>query len=184
MEAALRIYNGKAMINSVNGKEESMRAVFPLVKKYGGVVVALTLDERGIPATAEERVEIAKRIIATAAEYGIEKKDIVFDTLAMAVSADKNAAVTTLSALRTIKEELGCHTSLGVSNISFGLPVRDAVNSAFFAMAMENGLSAAIMNPHSAEMMKTYYAFCALRGLKEIHGSQRMRSVNTSVQKH
>jgi len=167
MEAALRIYNGKAMINSVNGKEESMRAVFPLVKKYGGVVVALTLDERGIPATAEERVEIAKRIIATAAEYGIEKKDIVFDTLAMAVSADKNAAVTTLSALRTIKEELGCHTSLGVSNISFGLPVRDAVNSAFFAMAMENGLSAAIMNPNSAEMMKTYYAFCALRGLDE-----------------
>ena len=167
MEAALRIYNGKAMVNSVNGKEESMRAVFPLVKKYGGVVVALTLDERGIPKTAHERVEIAKKIIATAAEYGIEKKDIVFDTLAMAVSADKNAAIATLGALRTIKEELGCHTSLGVSNVSFGLPVRDAVNSAFFAMALENGLSAAIMNPNSVEMMKTYHAFCALHGLDE-----------------
>ena len=167
MEAALRIYNGKAMVNSVNGKEESMRAVFPLVKKYGGVVVALTLDENGIPKTAHERVEIAKKIIATAEEYGIEKKDIVFDTLAMAVSADKNAALATLGALRTIKTELGCHTSLGVSNISFGLPARDAVNSAFFAMALENGLSAAIMNPNSVEMMKTYHAFCALHGLDE-----------------
>jgi 5-methyltetrahydrofolate--homocysteine methyltransferase len=167
MEAALRIYNGKAMVNSVNGKEESMRAVFPLVKKYGGVVVALTLDENGIPKTANERVEIAKKIIATAEEYGIEKKDIVFDTLAMAVSADKNAALATLGALRTIKTELGCHTSLGVSNISFGLPARDAVNSAFFAMALENGLSAAIMNPNSVEMMKTYHAFCALHGLDE-----------------
>ena len=167
MEAALRIYNGKAMVNSVNGKEESMRAVFPLVKKYGGVVVALTLDENGIPKTAHERVEIAKKIIATAEEYDIEKKDIVFDTLAMAVSADKNAALATLGALRTIKTELGCHTSLGVSNISFGLPARDAVNSAFFAMALENGLSAAIMNPNSVEMMKTYHAFCALHGLDE-----------------
>jgi 5-methyltetrahydrofolate--homocysteine methyltransferase len=167
MEAALRLYNGKAMVNSVNGKEESMRTVFPLVKKYGGVVVALTLDERGIPKTAEERVEIAKKIIATAAEYGIEKKDIIFDTLAMTVSADKNAALATLGALRTIKHELGCHTSLGVSNVSFGLPARDIVNSAFFALALENGLSAAIMNPHSVEMMKTYYAFCALHGLDE-----------------
>ena len=167
MEAALRLYNGKAMINSVNGKEESMRAIFPLVKKYGGVVVALTLDERGIPKTASERVEIAKKIISVAEEYGIDKKDIVFDTLAMAVSADKTAALATLGALRTIKEELGCHTSLGVSNISFGLPVRDAVNGAFFAMALENGLSAAIMNPGSVEMMKTYYAFCALHGLDE-----------------
>ena len=167
MEAALRIYNGKAMVNSVNGKEESMRAVFPLVKKYGGLVVALTLDERGIPKTAEERVEIAKKILSVAAEYGIKKKDIIFDTLAMTVSADKNAALATLGALRTIKEELGCHTSLGVSNVSFGLPARDTVNSTFFALALENGLSAAIMNPYSAEMMKTYYAFCALHGLDE-----------------
>ncbi len=167
MEAALRRYNGKAMINSVNGKEESMEAVFPLVKKYGGVVVALTLDENGIPATADGRVEIAEKILRRAAAYGIGKNDIVFDTLTMTVSADNTAALTTLEALRRIKNGLGCHTSLGVSNVSFGLPCRDAVNSVFFAMALENGLSAAIMNPYSADMMKTYYTYNALSGLDE-----------------
>ena len=167
MEAALRRYNGKAMINSVNGKEESMEAVFPLVKKYGGVVVALTLDENGIPATADGRVEIAEKILRRAAAYGIGKNDIVFDTLTMTVSADNTAALTTLEALRRIKTGLGCHTSLGVSNVSFGLPCRDAVNSVFFAMALENGLSAAIMNPYSADMMKTYYTYNALSGLDE-----------------
>ena len=167
MEAALRRYNGKAMINSVNGKEESMEAVFPLVKKYGGVVVALTLDENGIPATADGRVEIAEKILRRASAYGIGKKDIVFDTLTMTVSADNTAALTTLEALRRIKTGLGCHTSLGVSNVSFGLPCRDAVNSVFFAMALENGLSAAIMNPYSADMMKTYYTYNALSGLDE-----------------
>lgn len=167
MEIALRRYNGKAMVNSVNGKREVMDAVFPLVKKYGGLVVALTLDEGGIPETAEGRFEIAKKILATAAEYGIDKKDIIFDTLAMTVSADNSAAVTTISALRRIKEELGCHTSLGVSNVSFGLPNRDAVNGTFFAMALENGLSAAIMNPYSADMMKTYYTYRALKGIDE-----------------
>lgn len=167
MEAALRRYNGKAMINSVNGKEESMEAVFPLVKKYGGVVVALTLDENGIPETADGRVEIAEKILRRASAYGIGKKDIVFDTLTMTVSADNTAALTTLEALRRIKNGLGCHTSLGVSNVSFGLPCRDAVNSVFFAMALENGLSAAIMNPYSADMMKTYYTYNALSGLDE-----------------
>ena len=167
MEAALRRYNGKAMVNSVNGKRESMEAVFPLVKKYGGVVVALTLDEEGIPTSAEGRVRIAEKILKTAAEYGIEKKDIVFDTLAMTVSADNGAALATLSALKAIKNELGCHTSLGVSNVSFGLPNRDAVNATFFALALENGLSAAIMNPYSADMMRTYYAYKVLSGLDE-----------------
>jgi len=167
MEAALRRYNGKAMINSVNGKQESMEAVFPLVKKYGGLVVALTLDEDGIPATAEGRVKIAEKILKTAAEYGIDKKNIIFDTLAMTISADNQAAVATLKALKTIKQELGCHTSLGVSNVSFGLPNRDAVNGTFFALALENGLSAAIMNPHSADMMKTYYTYKALKGMDE-----------------
>jgi len=167
MEAALRRYNGKAMINSVSGKEESMKTVFPLVKKYGGVVVALTLDENGIPATAEGRVEIARKILATAKAYGIDKKDIIFDTLAMTISADNQAAVVTLKALKTIKEELGCHTSLGVSNVSFGLPNRDAINSTFFALALENGLSAAIMNPYSVDMMKTYHTHNALKGLDE-----------------
>jgi len=171
MERALRRYNGKAMINSVSGKTESLKAVLPLVKKYGGVVVALTLDESGIPDTAEGRVQIARRILAAAAEYGIPKKDIIFDTLAMTVSAAPNAANVTLEALSRIRQELGCHTSLGVSNVSFGLPARDAVNGTFFAMALMSGLSAAIMNPHSADMMKTYHAYRALRGLDDNCGS-------------
>ncbi|MBQ3202138.1 MAG: homocysteine S-methyltransferase family protein [Clostridia bacterium] len=162
MEAALRRYNGKALVNSVSGKQESMEAVFPLVKKYGGTVIALTLDEDGIPATAEGRVAIARRILDTATAYGIDKKDIVFDTLTMTVSADPNAANVTLEALRRIREELGCHTSLGVSNVSFGLPCREVLNSTFFTMALDAGLSAAIMNPHSGEMMKVYYAHKAL----------------------
>lgn len=167
MEGALRLYNGKAMVNSVNGKEESMRAVFPLVRKYGGVVVALTLDENGIPSSADERFRIAERIIATAAEYGIEKKDIVFDTLAMTVSADAGAAMTAVTALNMIRHKLGCHTSLGISNVSFGLPSRDALNSGFYLSALENGLSAAIMNPYSEDMMKAYHAYLALHGLDE-----------------
>ena len=171
MERALRRYNGKAMINSVSGKTESLGAVLPLVKKYGGVVVALTLDESGIPDTAEGRVQIARRILDAAAEYGISKKDIIFDTLAMTVSAAPNAANVTLEALSRIRRELGCHISLGVSNVSFGLPARDAVNGTFFAMALMSGLSAAIMNPHSVDMMKTYHAYRALRGLDDNCGS-------------
>jgi len=167
MEAALRLYNGKAMINSVNGKESSMEAIFPLVKKYGGLVVALTLDEDGIPETAEGRVKIAKKILSRAAEYGIDKKDIIFDTLAMTVSADSKAAKATLGALNVIKNELGCHTSLGVSNVSFGLPNRETINSTFFACALEKGLSAAIMNPYSGSMMRTYYSYNTLHDLDE-----------------
>ena len=167
MELALRRYNGKPMINSVNGKSESMEAVFPLAKKYGGVVIALTLDEDGIPETAEGRVRIARRILDTAASFGIKKSDIVFDTLAMTVSAEPQAAVQTLKALRIIKEELGAHTSLGVSNVSFGLPTRDIVNSTFFAQAMENGLSAAIINPYSMEMLKAWYTHRVLHGMDE-----------------
>ena len=164
MEQALRRYNGKALINSVNGKQSSMDAIFPLMKKYGGVAVALTLDENGIPATVEGRVEIARRIIREAEKYGIGRHNLIFDTLAMAVSADSNAAKVTLESLRIIREELGVHTSLGVSNISFGLPKRDIVSAAFFNMALMSGLSAAIMNPLSPEMMKTYYAYRVLKG--------------------
>ena len=167
MEAALRRYNGKAMINSVNGKRESMESVFPLVKKYGGLVVALTLDEDGIPTRAEARARIAERILSVADEYGIDKKDIIFDPLALTISADQTAARETLRAVSIIKNELGCHTSLGVSNVSFGLPNRDVINSTFFALALGKGLSAAIMNPYSEEMMKTYHAFCALDGQDE-----------------
>ncbi|MBQ8911782.1 MAG: dihydropteroate synthase, partial [Clostridia bacterium] len=166
MEKALRVYNGKAMVNSVNGKMESMDAVFPLVKKYGGLVVALTLDEGGIPEKAEGRVEIAKKILACAKEYGLSGKDLIFDPLAMAVSADKNAARETLRAVEMLKD-MGCRTSLGVSNVSFGLPQRDVINSAYFTLAMRAGLSAAIMNPYSTEMLKAYHAFLALEGLDD-----------------
>ncbi len=167
MEAALRRYNGKAMINSVSGKEESIRTVMPLAKKYGGVLVALTLDESGIPETAEGRVAIAKKILSAAEGYGIRKSDIIFDPLAMTVSAEPRAAVETLRAVRMIKEELSCQVSLGVSNVSFGLPARDLVNSTFFAQALECGLSAAIINPYSAEMLKAYYTHRVLHGMDE-----------------
>lgn len=167
MESALRRYNGKAMINSVNGKEENMNAIFPLVKKYGGFVVALTLDEKGIPSTVEGRMKIARKILLTAALYGINKKDIIFDPLAMTVSADKMSAVITLETVKKITEQLGCNTSLGVSNVSFGLPSRELVNAAFFTTAMENGLSAAIMNPYSARMMEAYYSFNVVKGLDD-----------------
>lgn len=165
MEKALRVYNGKPLINSVNGTEESMESIFPLVRKYGGVVVALTLDENGIPETAEGRFEIAKKISERAAKYGIDKKDMIFDTLTMAVSAEKNSAKTTIEAMKLIKEKLGCHTILGVSNVSFGLPERGVMNGAFFTMALENGLSAAIMNPLSVDMMKSYHSFRAIKGM-------------------
>ncbi len=167
METALRRYNGKAMINSVNGKKESMDAVFPLAKKYGGLIVALTLDEDGIPERAEKRLAIAKRILAEAEKYGIDKKDIIFDPLALTISADNSAAMETMRAVGLIKNELGAHTSLGVSNVSFGLPGRDMINGTFFALTLGAGLSAAIMNPYSAEMMKAYHTYLALAGLDE-----------------
>lgn len=167
LENALRVYNGKALINSVNGKEECMDSVFPLVKKYGGVVVALTLDEGGIPETAKKRLDIAKKIYQRAAEYGIHKKDIIVDVLTMSVSTDSQAANVTLDAVAGIKNRFGGKTILGVSNISFGLPKRDYITSAFFMQAMERGLNAAIMNPNSLDMQKTYYAFCALKGFDD-----------------
>lgn len=166
LEAAMRVYNGKPLVNSVNGKEESMRAVFPLVKKYGGTVIALTIGESGIPETAEGRVAVAEHIIEVAATYGIEKKDIIVDPLALSVSADKNAARVTLEAIRLLTER-GIKTSLGVSNVSFGLPSREKINSAFFLEALANGLSAAIMNPYSEGMMDVYRSHMALSGLDD-----------------
>ena len=165
MEAALRIYNGKPMVNSVSGKQESMDVVFPLMQKYGGVVIGLTLDETGIPKTAEERVAVARKIIKEAKKYGIQKKDIVIDVLAMTISSEPEGAKVTLEALKKVREELGVHTVLGVSNISFGLPGRPVINSNFYTMAMLNGLSAGIINPFSEEMMKSFYAYHALMNL-------------------
>ncbi len=167
MEQALRRYNGKAMINSVSGKQAVMDAIFPLAKKYGGLIVALTLDDDGIPSTVDGRMAVAKKILDEAKKYGIDKKDIIFDPLAMTISADPDSAKVTLECIRKIRTELGCHTSLGVSNVSFGLPSRSMVNSTFFSIAMHNGLSAAIMNPNSVEMLGAYHAFRAIAGLDE-----------------
>ncbi|MFR5727253.1 MAG: homocysteine S-methyltransferase family protein [Clostridium sp.] len=162
MERALRIYNGKALINSVNGKKEVMDQIFPLVAKYGGVVVGLCLDEDGIPETAEGRIAVGRKIIKTAASYGIGPEDIILDGLCMTVSSDNKGALTTLETLRRIRDELGGKSVLGVSNISFGLPQREIINSSFFTMAMECGLNGAIINPNSEAMMRVYYSFNAL----------------------
>lgn len=163
LESAMRIYNGKPLINSVSGKSESMERVFPLVKKYGGSVIALTMDESGIPDSAYDRVMIAEKIIAKAAEYGIGKNDVIVDPLCLTVSSDNNAANVTLSAVKMLKER-GIKSSLGVSNVSFGLPNREGINTVFFANALENGLDCAIMNPNSDGMMNVYYAYNALHG--------------------
>lgn len=163
MEQAMRIYNGKPMINSVNGKQSVMREIFPLVQKYGGVVVGLALDEDGIPETADGRLAVARKIYDTAAEYGIKPKDIIIDALTMTMSTDSNSAGVTLETVRRIKER-GGRTVLGVSNISFGLPQRELINSAFFTMAMQAGLSAGIINPNSAAMRQAYDTFCVLGG--------------------
>lgn len=164
MEASLRVYNGKAIINSVNGKQEVMDKVFPLAKKYGGVLIALTLDENGIPDNANDRLKIAEKILEEAAKYNIDRKNIIFDPLTLTVSADDNAAKITLDSVRLITEKTGCGTVLGVSNVSFGLPQRPIINSYFYALAMENGLSAGIINPKSDEMMNAYRSFMALKG--------------------
>ena len=163
LERAMRIYNGKPLVNSVNGKAESLSAVLPLVKKYGGVLIALTMDESGIPSDVDGRIKIAKNILAEAEKYGIGKKNIIFDPLAMAVSSDESAALVTLGTVREL-HAMGCYTSLGVSNVSFGLPARDKINSTYFALALSAGLDMAIMNPHSRPMMDAYHAFCALTG--------------------
>ena len=164
MEMAVRLYNGKPLINSVSGKKASMNAVFPIAKKYGGAVIALTLDENGIPDTAKGRLDIALKILREAKKYGINKEDLIFDTLCMTVSANHDAAKVTLDALKLIKEKTGCHTSLGISNVSFGLPDRETLNAAFLTLALENGLDMAIINPFSAPVMKSVKAFNALTG--------------------
>ncbi len=162
LERALRLYNGKPMINSVNGKKESMETILPLAAKYGGAVVALVLDEDGIPDTADGRIRIAQKIYEAADRYGVPRKDIVIDGLAMAISADGAGALTTLETLRRVRDELHGHTILGVSNISFGLPLREIINSHFLTMAILSGLNCAIINPGSASMMQSYRASLAL----------------------
>lgn len=160
----LRAYNGKALINSVSGKQEVMDQVFPLAKRYGGTVVALLLDEEGIPDTAEGRVAIARRIMAEAARYGIAKRDLVMDALTMTVSTGERNALVTLETLRRCREELGVRTVLGVSNISFGLPQREKLAGPFLTLALGAGLDAAILNPLSEDMMDAWQAALTLTG--------------------
>ena len=167
IEAGLRAFCGKAIVNSVNGEKERLQKVLPLVKKYGAAVIGLTMDEHGIPETAEERFAIAERILNSCENYGIPKKDVFIDCLCLTVSANQNSAIETLKAVRMVKERLGLHTVLGVSNISFGLPNRELTNSAFLTMAMENGLDLPIINPNIPSMMDAVAAFKLLRGFDD-----------------
>ena len=165
LEKALRYYNGKALVNSVNGKQEVMDAVFPLIARYGGSVVALCIDEKGIAPTAEGRCAVARKIITEAAKYGIEPRDIFIDTLTLTVSSEQKTALETVKAIRLLHEEFkeeGLRFVLGVSNISFGLPRRDIINSRFFMLALDAGLSACIINPASQQMMDTFRAYRTL----------------------
>ena len=165
LEAGLRYYNGKPIVNSVNGEEKSLSSVLPLVKKYGASVVGLTLDENGIPKTAEGRFEIAKRILERAEAYGIDRKDVYIDCLTLTVSAEQEACRETLKALHRVKTELGCKTCLGVSNISFGLPNRELVNSTFLTMALEEGLDLPIINPNVDAMSGSVRAYRVLASI-------------------
>ncbi len=167
MEKALRYYNGKPLVNSVNGEEESLNKVLPLVKKYGAAVVCLTLDENGIPETASGRIKIAKKIVDRAEKLGIPRENLIIDALALTVSTGKDNAKVTLDTIDYVKNVMCLNTVLGVSNISFGLPRRDIINSVFFANALERGLSAGIINPMSQAMMNTYHSFNALHGFDD-----------------
>ena len=167
LEAALRAYNGRPIVNSVNGEEKSLSTVLPLVKKYGATVVGLTLDENGIPKTAEERFAIAKRIVDRAEALGIPREDVFIDCLTLTVSAEQAACRETLEGLHRVKTELGCKTALGVSNISFGLPYRELVNSTFLTMALEEGLDLPIINPNVASMTGAVRAYRVLKGIDE-----------------
>jgi 5-methyltetrahydrofolate--homocysteine methyltransferase len=166
-ERALRLYNGKPLLNSVSGKKESLETMLPLVKKYGAAVVALTLDDEGIPETARGRIKIAEKIIAAAKAHGIHRKDVIVDALTMTISTGGDNAMVTLSAIERVRRELGVHTVLGVSNVSFGLPGRETINAAFFALAMSRGLSAAIVNPMNSVMMDAFHTYRALSGADE-----------------
>lgn len=167
METALRRYNGKPLINSVNGKEESLAAILPLVKKYGGGLVCLTLDDEGIPKTAEGRLAIAGKIVQRAEALGIPRRELLVDGLTMPVSAGGDNARVTLETIRRAKTELGVKTALGVSNVSFGLPKREQLNQSFFTMALHQGLDGAIINPLSGAMMGAYRSYRALMGLDD-----------------
>ena len=159
IEAGLRVCNGKAIVNSVNGEDEKLSAILPVAKKYGAAVLGLTLDENGIPETAEKRVEIAQKILTQAVGAGIKKEDVFIDCLTLASSAQQTGAMETLKALHTVSREMGLKTTLGVSNISFGMPNRNLLNATFMTMAMYAGLNMPIINPNSSAMADAVYAY-------------------------
>ncbi|WP_124099035.1 homocysteine S-methyltransferase family protein [Ruminococcus sp. Marseille-P6503] len=165
LEAGLRIYNGKPIVNSVNGEEKSLNSVLPLVKKYGAAVVGLCLDENGIPKSARERFEIARRIVSRAESIGIRREDVYIDCLTLTASAEQEGVTETLNAVERVKKELGCKTVLGVSNISFGLPAREIVNHNFLMMALTKGLDLPIINPNVETMMQTVRAYKLLANI-------------------
>lgn len=165
IEAALRVYNGKAIVNSVNGEDETLDAILPVVKKYGAAVVGLTLDKGGIPFVAEDRFAVAEKIVKRAAEYGIPANDVYIDCLTLTASTEQAAAMETLKAVTMVKEKLGVKTVLGVSNISFGLPTRELVNSTFLSMALLSGLDLPIINPNIAAMSGAVFAYRVLKNI-------------------
>ncbi|HXC93568.1 MAG TPA: cobalamin-dependent protein, partial [Geobacteraceae bacterium] len=164
LERGLKAADGKVLVNSVSGEEKSLSRILPLARKYGAAVIGLTLDEKGIPPTAEERLKVAERIRAAALSHGIAPRDILIDSLTLTVSAEQKRALESLRAIRMVKEQLGLKTVLGVSNISFGLPARPLISSTFFAMAMEAGLDAAIINPKEEPMMAAFRSAMVLLG--------------------
>lgn len=180
IETALRRYNGKAIVNSVNGKAESLSAILPIVKKYGASVIGLTLDNNGIPDTAEERLQIARSILEAATSYGISKEDVLIDCLTMTVSTNSKAALTTLEAVRLVKAELGCKTTLGVSNVSFGLPQRGILNATFLTQALHNGLDLPIINPNAVGEMNAVRAFKALNDY-DINSEEYIKAYSDSA---
>jgi 5-methyltetrahydrofolate--homocysteine methyltransferase len=165
LEAALRVYNGKPIVNSVNAEEESLESILPLVKKYGAAVVGLTLDKNGIPKKAEDRFILAEKILNRALKLGIKREDVFIDCLTLTVGAEQEGAYETLKAVAMVKEKLGLKTVLGVSNISFGLPERIIINRTFLALALQSGLDLPIMNPNDKEMTDTIRAFNVLSGI-------------------
>ena len=165
LEAGLRYYNGRTILNSVNGKESSLETILPLAKKYGACVVGLTLDEKGIPSTAQGRFEIAKKIVERAESYGIRRKDIFIDCLSLTVSAQQNEAMETIKAIKMVKENLGCKTILGVSNISFGVPNRSGLNNTYLNLALGSGLDLAIINTEDKGMVQSIDAYKVINNM-------------------
>ena len=193
LESGARIYNGKPLINSVNGKKESLETILPIAKKYGAAVLGLTLDEKGIPESAEERLEVARRIVEAAEGYGIPREDIFIDCLVVTASAQQDLVIETLKAVKLVKEELGVKTILGVSNVSFGLPQRSVLNEAMLTMALMQGLDAPILNPKNTQMLEAIMAYRVLAGhdkeskayIEYFSGKQQeTNNVAVSVQEH